>query len=80
MGDNEEVQLFYLFVESQTTPAEDPLLLWFNGGPGCSGLAGFFFESGIFSSFITIVSESMQYSKPFLFYSPKENSVGQGIY
>lgn len=46
VGDNEEVQLFYLFVESQTTPAEDPLLLWFNGGPGCSGLAGFFFESG----------------------------------
>ncbi|PRQ37045.1 putative peptidase S10, serine carboxypeptidase, alpha/Beta hydrolase [Rosa chinensis] len=46
VGDNEEVQLFYVFVESERAPADDPLLLWFNGGPGCSGLAGFFFESG----------------------------------
>ncbi|XP_050375360.1 serine carboxypeptidase-like 13 [Argentina anserina] len=46
VGDNEEVQLYYLFVESEGAPADDPLLLWFNGGPGCSGLAGFFFESG----------------------------------
>ncbi|XP_004299780.1 PREDICTED: serine carboxypeptidase-like 18-like [Fragaria vesca subsp. vesca] len=46
IGDNEEVQIFYLFVESEGAPADDPLLLWFNGGPGCSGLAGFFFESG----------------------------------
>ncbi|KAF3963198.1 hypothetical protein CMV_012387 [Castanea mollissima] len=46
VGDNETVQLFYYFVESQRSPSRDPLVLWMSGGPGCSGLAGIFFESG----------------------------------
>ncbi|PRQ37046.1 putative peptidase S10, serine carboxypeptidase, alpha/Beta hydrolase [Rosa chinensis] len=46
VGDNEEVQLFYYFVESQRTPAQDPLLLWIPAGPGCSGQIVLFFESG----------------------------------
>ncbi|KAL6191825.1 hypothetical protein ACLB2K_038214 [Fragaria x ananassa] len=46
VGDNEEVQLFYVFVESQRSPAQDPLVLRFGAGPGCSGLHGFFFENG----------------------------------
>lgn len=48
VGDNEEVQLFYVFVESERNPAQDPLVLRFGAGPGCSGLHGFFFESGTF--------------------------------
>lgn len=40
--------LFYWFVESQTNPSADPLVLWTNGGPGCSGLAGFMTEQGPF--------------------------------
>lgn len=41
-------ELFYWFVESQSAPATDPVLLWTNGGPGCSGLTGFLTEHGPF--------------------------------
>lgn len=40
--------IFYWVVESQSAPATDPLVLWTNGGPGCSGLTGFFTENGPF--------------------------------
>ncbi|XP_062159357.1 serine carboxypeptidase-like 13 [Alnus glutinosa] len=46
VGENETVQLFYYFVESQRSPSRDPLLIWITAGPGCSGLGPFFFESG----------------------------------
>lgn len=34
--------LFYVFVESTHAPASDPVVLWLNGGPGCSSLGGGF--------------------------------------
>ncbi|XAR51162.1 hypothetical protein NMG60_11005714 [Bertholletia excelsa] len=46
VGQDEDVQLFYYFVESQRNPLQDPFLLWLNGGPGCSGLCVLLFESG----------------------------------
>nr|XP_043626611.1 serine carboxypeptidase-like 13 [Erigeron canadensis] len=46
VGDDEAVQLFYLFVESEGNPDEDPLIIWLAGGPGCSNLHAFFFEIG----------------------------------
>lgn len=41
-------EMFYWFIESQGKPSSDPLLLWTNGGPGCSGLSAFLSEQGPF--------------------------------
>ncbi|KAF0697219.1 Aste57867_12075 [Aphanomyces stellatus] len=40
--------MFYWHVESESNPATAPLVLWLNGGPGCSSLTGFFTELGPF--------------------------------
>jgi len=41
-------QLFYWYHEATTNPTEKPLVLWLNGGPGCSSLGGMFTELGPF--------------------------------
>ncbi|KAK9988686.1 hypothetical protein SO802_028925 [Lithocarpus litseifolius] len=41
-----EVEFFYYFVESEGYPGADPLLLYINGGPGCSALNGFLYQIG----------------------------------
>ncbi|XBI33795.1 hypothetical protein VPH35_119708 [Triticum aestivum] len=42
------VHLFYYFVESEKDPTRDPLVLWMQGGPGCSSLSGILYEMGPF--------------------------------
>ena len=37
---------FYYLVESANDPSTDPLVWWFNGGPGASSFAGLFAENG----------------------------------
>ena len=44
--DIEGTELFYIFTPSQSSPEKDPIILWLNGGPGCSSLDGWVNEHG----------------------------------
>jgi len=52
-----ERKLHYVFVPSQSDIVKDPLVVWFNGGPGCSSLEGFISEHGpaVFNDFETTI-------------------------
>ncbi|XP_057982231.1 serine carboxypeptidase-like 45 [Malania oleifera] len=38
VNEKENRSLFYYFVEAETNPTSKPLVLWLNGGPGCSSV------------------------------------------
>lgn len=40
--------IHYLLAESQNDPENDPVIIWYNGGPGCSSMLGFMQEHGPF--------------------------------
>ncbi|KAK0570689.1 hypothetical protein LWI29_005054 [Acer saccharum] len=75
VGESNESQLFYYFVESQRSPALDPLMLWLTGGPGCSVLSAFFFENGP----VTFVYGNYNGSLPSLHLSPTTWTKGVNI-
>ena len=52
-------QLHYVFVESLDQPATDPVIVWFNGGPGCSSMLALFQEHGPF-----IIDDDESFIKP----------------
>ncbi|KVH97339.1 Peptidase S10, serine carboxypeptidase [Cynara cardunculus var. scolymus] len=46
IGEKEDAQFFYYFVESEGNPEEDPLIFYLTGGPGCSAVITFFYQIG----------------------------------
>jgi carboxypeptidase C (cathepsin A)/drug/metabolite transporter (DMT)-like permease len=62
----------YWFVESENMPCDDPLVLWFNGGPGASSVYGHLVEIGPFRlTDLSYVNDSYQQTQiPQLIYNP----------
>jgi len=56
---------FYWFTESENDPDNDPLIIWTNGGPGCSGFIGFMGEMGPFrpQEDLSLLENSMAWNK-----------------
>jgi len=43
---NENREIHYWFIESELDPETKPVMIWTNGGPGCSGMDGLLTEHG----------------------------------
>ncbi|KAJ4730347.1 Carboxypeptidase [Melia azedarach] len=66
IDENHGRNLFYYFVESEGNPSKDPVVLWLNGGPGCSSFDGFIYEHGPFN----FEAPKTQESLPILHLNP----------
>ncbi|XVE60954.1 hypothetical protein DITRI_Ditri06bG0002300 [Diplodiscus trichospermus] len=65
VDEKQQRALFYYFVEAETLPDSKPLVLWLNGGPGCSSIgAGAFIEHGPFKpNGVTLTKNEYSWNK-----------------
>jgi cathepsin A (carboxypeptidase C) len=42
----DNLKLYFLMAESRSNPDKDPLIIWLQGGPGCSSMLGLYTENG----------------------------------
>ncbi|RHN78458.1 putative carboxypeptidase D [Medicago truncatula] len=70
--------LFYYFVEAEVDPASKPVVLWLNGGPGCSSVGqGSFSEHGPFKPTRKgLVKNSFSWNKANMIYLDSPIGVG----
>ena len=45
--ENDTKHFYFAYFESRSSPDDDPLLMWINGGPGCSSMMGLLMEQGM---------------------------------
>ncbi|CAI0411493.1 unnamed protein product [Linum tenue] len=63
VDETQQRELFYYFVEAATNSTSKPLVLWLNGGPGCSSVGvGAFSEHGPFKTNAAEVLVNNEYS------------------
>lgn len=62
-------QLHYWFIESESNPSEDPVVLWLNGGPGSSSLIGLLTENGQIMTDDETLTDPID-GVPQVFYNP----------
>lgn len=76
-------QFHYILFPSQHDPDNDPVLLWLNGGPGCSSLIGMAYENGPFrfkaNSTEKVANPYSWNTKANLLYIESPGSVGFSI-
>lgn len=58
-----------MFFDSQRDPDNDPLVLWLNGGPGCSSMIGMVYENGPF----TFIPNTTEFEKNEFAWNKKAN-------
>lgn len=49
------VRLVCYFTPSERSPADDPIMLWLSGGPGCSSFNGLIWQIGTYISMLNIM-------------------------